>query len=43
MTETKNDFRAALSAIVDAKSREARRQVGYRHQHLLIGAVTKRP
>jgi len=43
MVETKNDFRKALSAIVDVRAREATRQVGYRRQHQLIGAITKRP
>ena len=43
MVESKNDFRNALSAIVDVRSREASRQVNYRRQHQLIGAVTKRP
>jgi hypothetical protein len=43
VVESKNDFRKALSAIVDVRSREAARQVGYRRQHQLIGALTKRP
>jgi len=43
MVESKNDFRKALSAIVDVRSREAARQIGYRRQHQLIGALTKRP
>jgi hypothetical protein len=37
MTESKNGFRNALGG------REASRQVSYRMQHQLIGAVTKRP
>jgi hypothetical protein len=43
MVESKNDFRKALSSIVDVRGREANRQVGYRYQHQLIGALTKRP
>jgi len=43
MNDSKNDFRKALSAIVDVRSREAARQIGYRRQHQLIGALTKRP
>ena len=43
MIESKNDFRKALSSIVDVRGREASRQVGYRFQHQLIGAITKRP
>jgi hypothetical protein len=43
MTESKNDFRKALGAVIDASGRESRRQVGYRMQHQLIGAFTKRP
>jgi hypothetical protein len=43
VVESKNDFRRALSAIVDIRAREAGRQVGYRRQHQLIGALTKRP
>ena len=43
MVESKNDFRKALSSIVDVRGREAGRQLGYRRQHQLIGALTKRP
>ncbi|HVX80425.1 MAG: hypothetical protein ACTHOR_13805 [Devosia sp.] len=43
MLESKNDFRKALSAVVDVRSREAGRQVSFRRQHQLIGALTKRP
>jgi hypothetical protein len=43
MVESKTDFRKALSSIVEVKGREAGRQLGYRHQHQLIGALTKRP
>ena len=43
VVESKNDFRKALSAIVDVRAREAARQVSYRRQHQLIGALTKRP
>ena len=43
MVESKNDFRKALGSLIDATSREAGRQLGYRRQHQLIGALTKRP
>ncbi len=43
MIESKTDFRKALSSIVDVRGREAARQVDYRFQHQLIGALTKRP
>lgn len=43
MVDSKNDFRKALSSIVDVRAREADRQIGYRRQHQLIGALTKRP
>jgi len=43
MTESKNDFRKALGAVLDARGRESSRQISYRMQHQLIGAFTKRP
>jgi hypothetical protein len=43
MPDSKNDFRKALGAVIEARGREATRQVSYRFQHQLIGAVTKRP
>lgn len=43
MTENRNDFRKALGSIIDVRCRESSRQVSYRMQHQLIGAVTKRP
>lgn len=43
MTETKNDFRKALDGIIDARSRESKRQVSYRMQYQLIGSFAKRP
>ena len=43
MPESKNDFRKALGAVIDVRGREATRQVNFRFQHQLIGAVTKRP
>ncbi len=43
MPDSKNDFRKSLSSIIEVKAREAGRQLGYRHQHQLIGALTKRP
>ncbi|HEY4199731.1 MAG TPA: hypothetical protein VGM83_04145 [Devosiaceae bacterium] len=43
MPERKNDFRNALSAVIDARTRESQRQVNFRMQHQLLGAFTKRP
>jgi len=43
MVESKNDFRKALGALIEVNSREATRQLRYRRQHQLIGALTKRP
>jgi hypothetical protein len=43
VAEGKGVFSRALSSVVDARTREASRQLGYRHQHQLIGALTKRP
>ncbi|WP_280516633.1 hypothetical protein [Devosia pacifica] len=43
MTESKNDFRRALGAVIDARGRETARHGSYRMQHQLIGAFTKRP
>lgn len=43
MPENKNDFRRSLDGIVGARTREATRQIDFRFQHQLIGAVTKRP
>jgi hypothetical protein len=43
MAENKNGFRNALGGLIDARGREATRQINYRMQHQLIGAITKRP
>lgn len=43
MPETKNDFRQALSGVVEARSREATRSIGRAREHLLLGSFTKRP
>ena len=43
MPETKNDFRMALSSVVEARGREATRSVGRAREHLLLGSITKRP
>jgi hypothetical protein len=43
MSENKKGFQKTLSSIVEARGREAGRQVGYRMQHQLIGSFTKRP
>ena len=43
MSENKKGFEKTLSSVVEARGREARRQVSFRMQHQLIGAFTKRP
>ncbi len=43
MPDTKNEFRMALSGVVEARGREATRSVGRAREHLLLGALTKRP
>lgn len=43
MPESKNDFRKALSGVVEARGREATRRVATMREHLLLGALTKRP
>lgn len=43
MPEAKNDFHRSLDGIVGARTREATRQVNFRFQHQMIGAITKRP
>jgi hypothetical protein len=43
VAESKGVFSRALSSVVEARTRETARQPGYRHQHQLIGALTKRP
>lgn len=43
MPESKNDFRKALSGVVEARGREATRRVARNREHLLLGALTKRP
>jgi len=43
MPENRNDFRKALSGVVEARSREATRSIGRAREHLLLGAFTKRP
>jgi hypothetical protein len=43
MPETKNDFRKALSGVVEARGREATRSIGRAREHLLLGSFTKRP
>jgi hypothetical protein len=43
VTEGKGVFSRALSSVVEVRTRETSRQPGYRHQHQLIGALTKRP
>lgn len=43
MPETKTAFHRSLDGIVGARTREATRQVNFRFQHQMIGAITKRP
>ena len=43
MPDSKNDFRKALGGVIEARGREASRSVGRSHEHLLLGAFTKRP
>lgn len=43
MPESKNDFRKALGSVIEARGREATRSVGRSREHLLLGALTKRP
>lgn len=43
MTTTRPNFSKALDAVVGARTREATRQVGRPNEHLLLGAITKRP
>ncbi|HVX73641.1 MULTISPECIES: hypothetical protein [unclassified Devosia] len=43
MTTSRPDFRRALDGIVGARTREATRQLERRNEHLLLGALTKRP
>lgn len=43
MPEPSNDFRKALAAVVGAQGREATRTVRRSREHLLLGALTKRP
>lgn len=43
MPENKNDFRKALAGVIDARGREATRSVARAREHLLLGALTKRP
>ncbi|WP_291390526.1 hypothetical protein [Devosia sp.] len=43
MPENTNDFRKALSGVIDARGREATRSVSRAREHLLLGALTKRP
>ena len=43
MPESKNDFRKALGGVIEARGREATRSIGRNHEHLLLGAFTKRP
>jgi hypothetical protein len=43
MPDPRSDFRQALASVVDARGREAPRTVTHRREHLLLGALTKRP
>jgi hypothetical protein len=37
------DFRKAVEGVIGATTREAPRQISRRHEHQLIGSITKRP
>lgn len=43
MPESKIDFRRALSSVLEARGRESTRSIKRSHEHLLLGAFTKRP
>jgi hypothetical protein len=43
MPESKNEFRMALGSVIEARGREATRSIGRVREHLLLGALTKRP
>jgi hypothetical protein len=37
------DFRKAVEGVIGASTREATRRICRRHEHQLIGSLTKRP
>lgn len=43
MNTNRKEFGKAVESLIAARNREAMRQVNYRFQHLLIGALTQRP
>ena len=43
MNDKKIEFQRSLDGVIGARTREATRQINFRFQHQLIGAVTKRP
>lgn len=43
MPDSKNDFRRALGAVIEARGREAGRSIARHHEYQLLGAFTKRP
>lgn len=43
MPESKIEFRQALGSIIETRSREVALHQPHRRQHLLLGALTKRP
>lgn len=43
MPESRNDFRRALSSVIEARGREATRRIARNHEYQLLGAFTKRP
>jgi hypothetical protein len=43
MPESKIEFRQALGGLIEASSREASHQPARIREHLLLGALTKRP
>lgn len=43
MPENENTFRKALGSVIEARGREVARTGAHHRQHLLLGALTKRP
>ncbi|MEQ1771028.1 MAG: hypothetical protein ABL879_14435 [Devosia sp.] len=43
MTSAQTDFRKSIEGVTLARTREVTRQIGRTHEHMLLGAFTKRP
>jgi hypothetical protein len=43
MTSGQTDFRKSIEGVTLARGREVTRQISRTHEHLLLGAFTKRP